>query len=161
VGSICGGGRYDELVSRFAGESRHIPCIGMSVGIERVFSILKSRAVGQHRPSETQVYVMGMGDVPLSARLEIVRELWDNGIAAEFQYKVKHQHLNKQFKLAERAEVPIGVMVGEDEVKEGCVQVKLLNVKERGEGEKGELHKVPRKVMVEFIYALIREQKGQ
>jgi histidyl-tRNA synthetase len=82
VGSICGGGRYDELVSRFAGDARQIPCIGLSVGIERVFTILKGRCVKGRRvrPSETQVYVMGMGDVGLEPRLCVVRELWRAGI---------------------------------------------------------------------------------
>lgn len=81
VGSICGGGRYDELVGRFAGESRQIPCVGMSVGIERVFAILKAKhVVGGTRGSETQVYVMAMGDVSVESRLGIMKELWNAGI---------------------------------------------------------------------------------
>ena len=80
VGSICGGGRYDELVGRFAGESRQIPCVGMSVGIERVFAILKAKNTVDTRGSETQVYVMAMGDVTVESRLGIMKELWDAGI---------------------------------------------------------------------------------
>lgn len=81
VGSICGGGRYDDLVGRFAGESRHIPCVGMSVGIERVFALLKAKHLdAETRGSETQVYVMGMGNVSVEDRLAIVKELWDAGI---------------------------------------------------------------------------------
>ena len=80
VGSICGGGRYDDLVGRFAGESRQIPCVGMSVGIERVFALLKAKHTTEARGSETQVYVMAMGDVSVEARLGIMKELWDAGI---------------------------------------------------------------------------------
>jgi len=82
VGSLCGGGRYDDLVGRFAGEARRIPCVGMSVGIERVFAILKAKhAVEQTvRGSETQVYVVAMGNVTVEQRFAIVRELWDAGI---------------------------------------------------------------------------------
>jgi histidyl-tRNA synthetase len=163
VGSICGGGRYDDLVSRFAGEARHIPCIGMSVGIERVFTILSSRShASAVRPNATQVYVMGMGNVSLETRLGIVRELWAAGIPTEFQYRVKNVHLSKQSKLAERTKVPIGVRVGEDEVKENCVQVKLLNAKEMLDGEvKVEWHTIPREQMVEFIYGLMKEHTNQ
>ena len=81
MGSLCGGGRYDDLVGRFAGEAKQIPCVGMSVGIERVFAILKAKKVQQGiRGSATQVYVMGMGDVNVETRFGIVKELWDAGI---------------------------------------------------------------------------------
>jgi histidyl-tRNA synthetase len=80
VGSICGGGRYDELVGRFAGENKQIPCVGMSVGIERVFAILKAKHEDSARGSETQVYVMAMGDVSVEQRLGIMKELWDAGV---------------------------------------------------------------------------------
>jgi histidyl-tRNA synthetase len=81
VGSICGGGRYDDLVGRFAGESRRIPCVGMSVGIERVFALLKAKATTEGaRGSETEVYVMAMGNISVEDRLSIVKELWNAGI---------------------------------------------------------------------------------
>jgi len=80
VGSICGGGRYDDLVGRFAGESRQIPCVGMSVGIERVFALVKAKYVENGRAGETEVYVMAMGDVSVEARFAIMKELWDAGI---------------------------------------------------------------------------------
>lgn len=80
VGSICGGGRYDDLVGRFAGESRQIPCVGMSVGIERVFALLKTKYAENGRGSETQVYVIAMGNVSVEARFGIMKELWDAGI---------------------------------------------------------------------------------
>ena len=44
VGSIAGGGRYDELVGMFDGKGRKVPCVGISVGIERLFSIMEAKA---------------------------------------------------------------------------------------------------------------------
>ena len=44
VGSIAGGGRYDGLVGMFAGKGRKVPCVGISVGIERLFSIMEAKA---------------------------------------------------------------------------------------------------------------------
>ena len=80
VGSICGGGRYDDLVGRFAGESRQIPCVGMSVGIERVFTLLKAKYADKLRATETQVYLIPMGNVSVENRFAIMKELWDAGI---------------------------------------------------------------------------------
>lgn len=80
VGSICGGGRYDDLVGRFTGESRQIPCVGMSVGIERVFTLLKAKYADKLRASETQVYLIPMGNVSVESRFAIMKELWDAGI---------------------------------------------------------------------------------
>ena len=44
VGSVSGGGRYDELVNMFDPKGGKLPCIGFSVGIERIFSIMEARA---------------------------------------------------------------------------------------------------------------------
>ena len=44
VGSVSGGGRYDELVNMFDPKSGKVPCVGFSVGIEHIFSIMEARA---------------------------------------------------------------------------------------------------------------------
>lgn len=44
VGSVAGGGRYDGLVGMFDPKSRKVPCVGVSIGIERVFSIMEQKA---------------------------------------------------------------------------------------------------------------------
>lgn len=43
VGSVAGGGRYDGLVGMFDPKGRKVPCVGISIGIERIFSILEQR----------------------------------------------------------------------------------------------------------------------
>ena len=58
VGSIAGGGRYDNLVQQFGGEL--VPCIGFSVGVERIFAILEAREESKEertRPCATEVLV--------------------------------------------------------------------------------------------------------
>jgi len=55
VGSIAGGGRYDGLVGMFSGKP--VPSVGVSVGIERVFSILEERAAASMRATTTQIMV--------------------------------------------------------------------------------------------------------
>jgi len=44
VGSISGGGRYDDLVGMFDAKNRKVPCVGFSVGVERIFTILEDKA---------------------------------------------------------------------------------------------------------------------
>lgn len=164
VGSICGGGRYDDLVGRFAGESKQIPCVGMSVGIERVFAILKAKHSTENgRGSETQVYVMAVGDVGVETRFGIMKELWDAGVKvtfpvgstanrkAEFQYKAKPTHISKQFKLAEKSGAPVGIMLGEEELASGTVRIKQLGLGEQNKGDQ-----IERGKMVEAVVDLLK-----
>lgn len=45
IGSVAGGGRYDDLVGMFDSKGRKVPCVGVSIGIERVFSIMETKAL--------------------------------------------------------------------------------------------------------------------
>lgn len=87
VGSLAGGGRYDELVGMFSGKAQ-IPCVGVSLGVERIFSIMKARTQAEKgaglRANEVDLYVMAFGGKGftglLKERLEVCRVLWDAGI---------------------------------------------------------------------------------
>lgn len=48
VGSVAGGGRYDGLVGMFDPKGRKVPCVGVSIGIERIFSIMEQKAEVMH-----------------------------------------------------------------------------------------------------------------
>lgn len=77
VGSIAGGGRYDGLVGMFS--SKNIPAVGVSVGIERIFSILEEKAKtdASIRPTETQILIAQVGKNITTERLRICNELWE------------------------------------------------------------------------------------
>lgn len=51
VGSVAGGGRYDGLVGMFDPKGRKVPCVGVSIGIERIFSIMEQKAEVRRTPS--------------------------------------------------------------------------------------------------------------
>lgn len=141
VGSVAAGGRYDELVGMFSSKSQ-IPCVGLSLGVDRIVSITKMRleadSAATLRSSEVDVYVMAVGfkgfTGMLAQRLEVCRILWDAGIKTEFAYKQKPK-LPAQFKAAETNEVPFAVILGEDEQAKGQVRVKELGL-EAGHAEK-------------------------
>ena len=83
VGSIAGGGRYDDLIGMFAGKS--LPAVGVSIGIERVFSILEEKALADSsaRASETQVLVASTWNGMTKHRFAVCAELWRAGIKVQ------------------------------------------------------------------------------
>lgn len=158
VGSIAAGGRYDELVGMFyeasGGKkgSGRIPCVGISVGVERVYSIMlakqKERQEREGRGKETQVYVVAVGgDGLLKERMALVKQLWDAGIKAEFSYKTKPK-LQQQFDTCDRDQTPLTVIVGPKELEQGLVRVRRQLGKE---GQTGEGEPVKREELVAYL----------
>ncbi|KAG8408106.1 Cytoplasmic and mitochondrial histidine tRNA synthetase [Metarhizium acridum] len=137
VGSIAAGGRYDNLVGMYG--KRQIPCVGISFGVDRIFTILEARrrkdGIKQRR--DVDVYVMAFGDKSsnglLLERMSVAQRLWSAGIRAEFSPKVKPK-LPQQFKAAEG--VPLGVILGQTELDAGQVRVKVLGQGENKEDDK-------------------------
>ncbi|KZP29283.1 histidine-tRNA ligase [Athelia psychrophila] len=131
VGSIAGGGRYDNLVGMFtaaaAGEGKKTfgtPCVGVSIGLDRIFAIVWPKWVEKGmRSKATMVYVMSAGDGLLEERIELVHELREAGLNADFLAKNKPK-LPAQFTAGEREEAPFAIILGGDELKEGLVTVK-------------------------------------
>ena len=73
--------RYDELVGMFHPKGTAVPCVGMSIGIERIFSIIEGRAKkGEVRTVETEVVVASGQKSFLEDRMKICTLLWDAGI---------------------------------------------------------------------------------
>ncbi|KAK6452582.1 histidyl-tRNA synthetase [Trichoderma asperellum] len=134
VGSVAAGGRYDNLVGMFSGKNQ-IPCVGISFGVDRIFSITKARMAAdksaeQVRGNEVDVYVMALGGKGLvKERLEICAQLWQAGIKAEFLYKAKPK-MQAQFKAAEANGVPFAIFIGEDELAQGKIKVKEMGLKD-------------------------------
>jgi histidyl-tRNA synthetase len=88
VGSVAAGGRYDNLVGMFSGKNQ-IPCVGISFGVDRIFSITKARMAADKnaetvRNNEVDVFVMAFGGKGftglLKERMSICAILWESGI---------------------------------------------------------------------------------
>ena len=87
VGSIAAGGRYDELVGAFTAaasaegkKAPKMPCVGVSIGMDRIFALLWPQWSQVERTKGTFVYVMAAGDGLLLERMKLVKELRDAGI---------------------------------------------------------------------------------
>ncbi|ODQ72769.1 hypothetical protein LIPSTDRAFT_72400 [Lipomyces starkeyi NRRL Y-11557] len=140
VGSIAAGGRYDELVGMFSQSKKSsvMPCVGISFGVERLFSIIKAKEdMSRIRPNETDVFVMAFGGGKewtgfLPERLKISKVLWEAGIGAEFMYKSKPKP-RQQFDAADKIGAPLAVILGQEEYAHGMVKVKELGLGENSD----------------------------
>jgi histidyl-tRNA synthetase len=135
VGSIAAGGRYDYLVGSFAGKD--IPAVGVSIGIERVYSIIEAKLKEEAektgvpiRSTDTAVLVSSIGNGMQKKRMEIANLLWSSGISAEFGFK-PNPKMGDQITYALESGIPFMVLFGEDEINDN--KVKIKDMKERTE----------------------------
>ncbi|KAM5298604.1 histidine--tRNA ligase, cytoplasmic isoform 4-T4 [Ctenodactylus gundi] len=132
VGSVAAGGRYDGLVGMFDPKGRKVPCVGLSIGVERIFSIVEQRLETLEekvRTTETQVFVASAQKKLLEERLKLVSELWDAGIKAELLYK-KNPKLLNQLQYCEEAGIPLVAIIGEQELKDGVIKLRSVASRE-------------------------------
>ncbi|XP_078682505.1 histidine--tRNA ligase, cytoplasmic-like isoform X3 [Branchiostoma floridae x Branchiostoma belcheri] len=132
VGSVAGGGRYDGLVGMFDPKGKKVTCVGVSIGIERLFSIMEAKAEaaeGKVRTTETQVYVASGQKNMLEERMKLCNLLWEGGIKTELSYK-KNPKLLNQFQYAEDHGIPFLAIIGEQELKDGVVKVRNTSTRE-------------------------------
>ncbi|XP_040830137.1 histidine--tRNA ligase, mitochondrial-like [Ochotona curzoniae] len=132
VGSVAAGGRYDGLVAMFDPKGHKVPCVGLSIGVERIFYIVEQRmkTVGESvRVTETQVFVATPQKNFLRERLKLIAELWDAGIKAEMQYK-NNPKLLSQLHYCEHTGIPLVVIIGEQELKDGIVKLRSVASRE-------------------------------
>ncbi|KAH6978300.1 hypothetical protein EDB82DRAFT_433283 [Fusarium venenatum] len=159
VGSVAAGGRYDNLVGMFSGKSQ-IPCVGISFGVDRIFSITKAKLAAEKsaavRSNDVDVYVMGLGKGFLKERMSVCAKLWEAGIKAEFSYKVKPKFA-AQFKVAEANGVPFAMFLGDDEVAEGKVKIKELGLQDGHPEKEGVL--VSQKDMAKEIKVRLQRKR--
>lgn len=121
-GSVAGGGRYDDLVKRFTGQT--VPATGVSIGVDRLLAALTAKGrLGTKAHGPVVVTVMDrdrMADYQAMAR-----ELRAAGIRAEV-YLGNPKNFGNQLKYADRRTSPVAVIQGADEHAKGVVQIKDL-----------------------------------
>jgi len=135
VGSVAGGGRYDNLVGMFHPKNKTIPCVGISIGVERLFTVIEAKLAKEKqkvRTTEVQVFVAAAQKNLVEHRMTVCKDLWNAGVKAEHSYK-KNPKFLAQLQHCEENEIPWAVIIGEEEVAKGIV--KLRNVITRQEDE--------------------------
>jgi histidyl-tRNA synthetase len=124
MGSLLGGGRYDELVGMFAGQP--IPTVGLAFGIERLFDLMTELKLGPQARTVSEVFVTVFSHELVGASLQLARELRTAGLKVETALDARDK-LGKQFKYADRKGIPFALVLGPDEQARGEVVIKDLH----------------------------------
>ena len=127
IGSVCSGGRYENLASSYT-KSR-LPGVGISIGLTRLFFQLREAGLVAAAESSVQAMVGLMDEARLAESLAIARHLREAGIATEVQLEARK--LQKQFQYADKAGIRFVVLYGDDEAARGVVRVKDLRTQEQ------------------------------
>jgi histidyl-tRNA synthetase len=121
-GSVGGGGRYDDLVARFTGQS--VPAAGFSIGVSRLLSALKARAGAESFAVDPLVVVLVLDKGAVAESFRLAAELRAAGIRAEAY--VGESGMKAQLKYADKRGAAIAVIEGADERARGEVTLKDL-----------------------------------
>ncbi|MFP7721833.1 histidine--tRNA ligase [Lysobacter sp. A3-1-A15] len=122
IGSVCSGGRYDDLASHYT--KSKLPGVGISIGLTRLFWQLRDAGLVDTAASSVQVLVTQMDAAHLPQCLALAAELRQGGLNTEAVMEASK--LGKQFKYADRAGIRFVAVLGEDEIAQGTVTVKDL-----------------------------------
>lgn len=122
IGSLTGGGRYDELIGMFSGQET--PAVGTSLGLDRIFAAMQQLEMLPENQTRTQVLVINFSENILDQNLELISNLRANGINAEIYLEAVK--LKKQFSYADKKQIPYVLIYGENEIKNQTVTLKNL-----------------------------------
>jgi histidyl-tRNA synthetase len=140
IGSICSGGRYENLAGQYT--KSHLPGVGISIGLTRLYWQLRDAGLIGTARSTVEVLITQMDSAQLPAYLALAGELRAAGIATEVV--LEGGKLGKQFKYADRAGIRFVIVLGEDELTKGVVTVKDLRREDQFEVARSELIKTLR-----------------
>jgi histidyl-tRNA synthetase len=129
--AICGGGRYDGLITQLGGEPT--PAMGCALGVERTVELLR-RASRQPAESRPDVYVIASGERAQAAVLGIVESLRDALPRVSFELGLGGGALKGQFRRADRSGAELALIVGDAELDHGAAALKPLRT-EAGQSE--------------------------
>lgn len=147
IGSICSGGRYEDLASHYTRSK--LPGVGISIGATRLFWQLQQAGLAQRGNSHVQVLVAQMDAAELPRSLGLAMQLRMAGINTEVQLESKK--LARQFQYADRAGIRFVVMQGADEVAKGTVAIKDLR--------RGEQFAVPEAELIKTLRVEIEQSR--
>lgn len=129
IGSVCSGGRYDDLASHYT--KQKLPGVGISIGLTRLFDQLYKKGVlkiGSCTP--TRVLILPMMD-DLSPSLALATQLRNSGIPTEVSFV--QGKMKKRLGYADKLGIPYAIFIGEDEIAKGLYTLKDLKTGEQVE----------------------------
>ena len=138
IGSICGGGRYDDLTGIFGMPG--MSGVGISFGADRIYDVMTGlNLFPEEVDSSTRVLFVNLGPEEEAVSLRLLRELRDAGIAAEIYPEAGK--MKKQMEYANRRSVPCVAIVGSQEIEAQAVTLKDMRTGEQRQVAFGDLAK--------------------
>jgi histidyl-tRNA synthetase len=123
MGSIGGGGRYDDLTGLFG--VKDIPGVGISFGVDRIYDVMEElKLMPEHLARGTRALFFNMGETESAAAFRIMQNLRAKNVSAELYHE--KAKFDKQFKYAERKNISFAVFIGADEITTQTAVVKNL-----------------------------------
>ncbi len=139
IGSICSGGRYNDLAKYYT--DKNLPGVGMSIGLTRLFFILNDIGlIKSDKKSISEVLIISMID-DLSYAINTANKLRENNINTEIYFDNKK--IKTKFKYADRLKIPYVIVIGEDEIKSNLLSFKNMQT---GEQEQISLEDIIKKI---------------
>ena len=135
IGSICSGGRYNNLSEFYT--DKKMPGVGMSIGLTRLFFILNDIGlIKADKKSISEILIISMIE-DLTPAIETANKLRQAGINTEIYFDNKK--IKTKFKYADKLKIPYVIVIGEDEIKTGTLTLRNM---ETGEQEKKNVEEV-------------------
>lgn len=127
-GSVAGGGRYDDLITRFTGQK--VPAVGVSIGVDRLLAALEAKGYFTDQRRKGPVIVTVMDRAFLSDYQKIVDRLRAANIQSEL-YLGNFKNFGNQLKYADQRKAPFAIIQGSNERARNIVQIKDLALGEK------------------------------
>ena len=131
-GTVCGGGRYDGLVSQLGGQPT--PAVGFAMGVERLVLLVQAVNPSLNRDSSIDIYMISSGDEKTIAAAQKMAEVLRDGLADKrIVTNYGSSNFKKQFAKADKLGAKIAVIIGENEITNQSVTIKNLQTGEQVE----------------------------
>lgn len=128
MGSIGGGGRYDDLTGLFG--VPNIPGVGISFGVDRIYDVMEElKLFPEEVQMGTQVLFFNLGEAESKKAFSLMQQLR----AADIRCEIYHEQakFDKQFKYADKKQIPYAIIIGSKELEEDTCVVKNLKASEQ------------------------------
>jgi histidyl-tRNA synthetase len=128
MGSIGGGGRYDNLTGLFG--LPNIPGVGISFGVDRIYDVMEQLDLFAAIPAtETEVIFLNLGEQESLVAYKLMQQLRQQGIRCEIYPEAAK--MDKQLKYCDKRKVPFAMIIGNNEIEQGVVKIKNLRTGEQ------------------------------
>ena len=128
MGSIGGGGRYDNLTGLFG--LPNIPGVGISFGVDRIYDVMEQLDLFAAIPAtETEVIFLNLGEQESLVAYKLMQQLRQQGLRCEIYPEAAK--MDKQLKYCDKRKVPFAMIIGNNEIEQGVVKIKNLRTGEQ------------------------------